>query len=143
MTKKHSDDSSLGERPSPGQSTLFGVSRELAIYRAPADFQWECSALYCLPVRHVHFQAIFPSDSGKLEFWHPLLLSQNSETAKNTFRNPKYTWQKVQDQHIDLNSPYLPYTHFRQSGDYRSGSLYRCYVKAAKESSNVQRIYWL
>jgi len=83
--------SDWGERRSEGQSVHSSVSSALVAHESPREFHWESRALYCLPVRQVRLQATFPSDSDKLESWHPSLPSQKSKETNNTPGTLRYT----------------------------------------------------
>ena len=112
-------------------------SYHLAKREAPKNFFWESKALYCLPIRHIQFWAIYPSDHEKRLLWHP------SGAGKNHKCEPiavKYTFEVEDDKSIRLTVPYIPYSHFFTSRDF-SGFPYQYY--AIVDEPNVDRDSWV
>jgi hypothetical protein len=96
--------------PDEGIAAYLRQRNWLAKRNAPAHFIWESKGLYCLPIRHLEFQAIYPSVHENRLLWH------------------KYTYE-VDNESIHLTVPYIPYSHFSTSPDF-SGFTYQYYVTA-------------
>jgi hypothetical protein len=108
----------------------------LAKREAPKNFFWESKALYCLPIRHVQFRAIYPSDHEKRLLWHPFGAGKNHKCEPIAV---KYTFEVEDDKSIRLTVPYIPYSHFLTSRDF-SGFPYQYY--ATVDEPNVDRDSW-
>jgi hypothetical protein len=106
-----------------GAAAYNDQSLALAARKAPKHFIWESKVLYCLPIRHLQFRAIYPSDEEKRLLWHPSG-AKDHEDESTTF---KYTFELKDDESIHLTVPYIPYSHFSASRDF-SGFTYRYYA---------------
>ena len=106
-----------------GAAAYNYLSSALAGRKAPKHFIWESKVLYCLPIRHLQFRAIYPSDEEKRLLWHPSGVKDHEDESA-TF---KYTFELMDDESIDLTVPYIPYSHFSASHDF-FGFTYRYYA---------------
>jgi len=120
--------------PDEGIAAYLRQRNWLAKRKAPAHFLWESKALYCLPIRHLEFQAIYPSvHENRLEII--TLEPDFPEIRVHRLLWHKYTYE-VDDESIHLTVPYIPYSHFSTSPDF-SGFTYQYYV-----TTNIDRDSW-
>ncbi|KAF8222359.1 hypothetical protein L208DRAFT_606221 [Tricholoma matsutake] len=97
---------------------------ELSSFGAPDDYCWQNKALLCLPIQQVHFTTALPSDLEKFNYWHHIGHMESNHEPSGLH----HMCEIVEDTHIDLVVPYIPYSHFLQSNDFTSGFLYKSYV---------------
>jgi len=124
-----------GEYPflSQARTEHYDRSNKLATWGAPLSFRWESRALYCLPIRKVILEAVFPSDSEKNKVWHPRVLYAEVGDSRRSYHDLHYRIEVIGEQLIDIIVPYIPYSHYLKSLDCQSGYLYGYYMRTGDD----------
>ena len=134
--------------PNRGWGEMLMLNKKLSRHLAPFHFGWADPCLYILPIHEVMLLPASPSEAEKDQAWsfRAKSGSKDGDPMQEFYAMPDFTALKFKsfvrnDAALDLQVPYIPYTHFLDTKSCQNKEPYLEYVKAPEDHRISSLIY--